>query len=219
MLSHIMLALSWLSPLSLLFGIVGAVKNRSSLKVLEQVITLFLLLFLAIDLYSRPIFDRFAGISNLSILAFYSLIEYVFLAMLYTRFFPTRTTRILKFISIVIFIIMLGPIIFKLLEVDFLEFQMYESVWAYFSILCFGLFFIYKVLTEQVQTSAQYRSLNGVIILYTSVQIFMTLTINFMVNTSVETAFFFWLIRLVVLVVFYLKLSQIIWQAGKKIAR
>jgi hypothetical protein len=93
---------------------------------------------------------------------------------------------------------------------------MYEGIIANVFCLFFGLFFIYQMLKGEIETTKQQRALNSIIIMYAGIQFFMALTINFMVNMEFEMVFFFWLIRLIALSIFYLKLSQIIWQTGKR---
>jgi len=211
--------LAWISPLSLSIGLLGAVKNRQFLTSLEKTIAFFLLIFVLIDFCSRYIVEWFGLTSNLTILSIYVLIEYLFISILYTRFFPTRKSKFLLYSAILGGLVILIFSLSKVAPIITLQFQMYEGLFANLFSLLFGLFFIYKIMIDEVESTKQQRSLNNIIIMYAGIQFFMALTINFMVNMEVELVFFFWLIRLIALTIFYLKLSQIIWQTGKKVAR
>ena len=177
------------------------------------------MIFCIIDFCSRYIVEWFNLESNLLLLSIYTVIEYLFLSILYTQYMPTKGEKPLQLIAISGGGLILITLFSKLAPINVLMFQMYDGLIANFFSLLFGLFFIYKVLSDGMESTKQQRSLNSIIIMYSGIQLFMALTINFMVNMEVELVFFFWLIRLIALSIFYLKLAHILWQTGKKVVQ
>lgn len=219
MLRELMIKLSWISPIILFIGILGIFFRWKTFGLFEWTISFFLLIFCIIDFCSRYILEWFNLESNLLLLSIYTVIEYLFLSILYTQFFPTKGERKLQLIAISGGILILITFFSKLAPLNVLMFQLYDGLIANLFSLLFGLFFIYKILAEGMKSTKQQRLLNSIIIMYSGIQLFMALTINFMVNMDVELVFFFWLIRLIALSIFYLKLAQIIWQTGKKVVQ
>lgn len=217
MLRELMVLISWVSPLVLLFGIIGALKEKQSLTAIKLVVTIFLGLFLLVDLSSRLLVEWFGFESNLFLISIYVLIEYVFLSILYNRFLPTKKSKPLLYATILGGAVISMFLISKLAPIIPLQFQMYEGLFANLFSLLFGLFFIYKILVDDLQASSQHKTLNSIVIMYAGIQFFMALTINFMVNMQVELVFAFWLIRLIALTIFYSKLSHILWLPGKRV--
>jgi hypothetical protein len=219
MYSDLMNVLSWISPLILVSGIVGAIVHWSNLSPIKSIITIFLVIFLGFDICSRYAQELFGLGNNLPFLSVYALVEFIFLSILYTRHLPTKKSKVLPFIAILGLVSILILSISILSPIIPLRFQMYEGIIANVFSLFFGLFFIYQMLNGGIETTKQQRALNNIIIMYSGIQFFMALTINFMVNIEFELVFFFWLVRLIALTIFYLILSQIIWQTGKMVTQ
>lgn len=219
MLDELMFILSWISPLALLSGIVGGLVYWRKLIRLEWMIVIFFSIFLVIDLYSRWIIRWLDEGSNLWVLSFYVFFEYVFISLTYVLFLPTSQSKQLKVFSTIGVLLIIIVSLASQYSISPALFQMYEGLLGHFFILLMGLFFMYQMLTDKIEPSQQQRNLNAVIVMFSSIHFFMALTINFMVNMDVEVVFFFWLVRLIVLTVFYLKFSQIIWKAGKRVIR
>jgi len=209
--------LSWVSPLTLLAGILGIFIYSRKFSLVEWTIALFLIISLGIDLFSRYAIDLFGFESNLFLISIYVLTEYIFLAILYNRFLPTKKSKPLLVATIFGGAVISFFLVSKLAPIIPVKFQMYEGLFANLFSLLFGLFFIYKILVDDLQASSQHRTLNSIVIMYAGIQFFMALTINFMVNMQVELVFAFWLIRLIALTIFYSKLSHILWLPGKRV--
>jgi hypothetical protein len=216
MLRELMVVLSWVSPLTLLAGVLGIFIYSRKFSIVEWTIALFLIISFGIDLFSRYAIDLFGFESNLFLISIYVLIEYIFLSIMYNRFLPTKKSKPLLYITLFGGTIISMFLISKLAPIIPKEFQMYEGLFANLFSLLFGLFFIYKILVDDLQASSQQKMLNNIVIMYAGIQFFMALTINFMVNVQVELVFAFWLIRLIALTIFYSKLSHILWLPGKR---
>jgi hypothetical protein len=219
MYNEIMMALSFLSPIALLMGILGAILQRKKLKRVHWFIFTFLFVSLLFDIASRFIMSWFELESNLSVFSLYVFVEYLFLGILYNRFFPTKNSKLLLYSTFVGggFIVLI--ILSNLAPIIPTHYQLYEGLVANLFSLFFGLFFIYKLLVNDLQISYQIKTLNNIVIMYSGIQFFMALTINFMVNMEVELVTTFWLIRLSVIILFYTKLSHILWQPGKTVTQ
>lgn len=217
MLNEIMLILSLLSPIILLFGIIGAIYRWNKLDSLHKFIFIFFLISLAIDLLSRIMIRWLNLNSNLSLFSFYILIEYIFLAILYNYYLLTRKYKLLIYLTLIGGVIIILLSLSKLAPIIPTQYQLYEGLVANFFTILFGLFLIYHILVDDLQTSSQLRTLNNIIILYAGIQFFMSLTVNFMVNMEVELVTTFWLIRLFAIIIFYSKLAHILWQPGRTV--
>lgn len=219
MYNEIMIALSLLSPIALVIGILGAILHRQKLKRVHWFIFTFLVTSLLFDIASRTLMSWFELESNLSVFSLYVFVEYLFLGILYNRFFPTKNSKFLFYSTCVGggFIVLI--ILSNLTPIIPTHYQLYEGLIANLFSLFFGLFFIYKLLVEDLKTSSQLKTLNNIVIMYAGIQFFMALTINFMVNMEVELVTTFWLIRLFAIILFYSKLSHILWQPGKMVTQ
>jgi hypothetical protein len=219
MYNDVMMSLSWLSPIALLLGILGAIVHRQKLKRIHWFIFTFLFISLLFDISSRIIMSWFKLDSNLSVFSLYVFVEYLFLGILYNQFFPTKSSKLLLYSTFIGGGIILLIMLSNLTPIIPTHYQLYEGLVANFFCLFFGLFFIYKLLVEDLKTSSQLKTLNNIVIMYAGIQFFMALTINFMVNMAVELVTTFWIIRLFATILFYTKLSHILWQPGKMVTQ
>lgn len=215
MLNDFMYSITLLSPITIIIGIVGAIIRRQKLNRIHWFIFTFLIISLLFDISTRIAIKWLHLESNLSIFSLYVFVEFLFLGILYNHFFPTKKSKLLRYATFVgggiIFLLMLS----NLAPIVPSQYQLYEGLVANFFCLFFGLFFIYKLLVDDLQSSSQIKGLNSIVIMYAGIQFFMALTINFMVNMEVELVTAFWGIRLLAILLFYSKLSSILWQPGK----
>lgn len=212
-----MMLFSWISPIALTAGVIGAVLHWSKLSTIHKFIFIFICTSLVIDIISRYAMKWFNLDSNLSIFSIYVFVEYFFLGVLYNHFFPTKKSKLLLYTTLFGGGIIVLLLFSKLAPVVLSKFQFYEGLVANFFGLFFGLFFIYKLLVDDLNATSQIKSLNSMIIMYAGIQFFMALTINFMVNMKVELVTTFWLIRLLAITIFYSKLSYTLWKPGKMV--
>lgn len=215
MLNDLMFCLSWSAPIILLLGTTLVIANYSKLTFKNRAIGCFFCVFLLIDLFSRYIQKLTELDSNLHLLSWSAIVEFVLFAWLYSRFFITSRYRFVKWFLNFIGLMLLINLVSISSNIEFSGFQAYDRLLVDGVIMLLGLFYIYAALdnNDHVDKSEQYT--NIFILLYVTVDLFMSLTINFMINASIPLVFFFWLFRLAFMLLLYLNLIHGIWQNGK----
>ncbi|UTW61503.1 hypothetical protein KFE98_16010 [bacterium SCSIO 12741] len=212
-----MVWLSWASPISLLLGILSAIRWGFRLDDQNRVVLVFLILFLIIDQCSRFIEQWFSMLNNLHFLSWSAWIEFAFFSILYTRFFVTRKFGYLKWVLSGIGILLLVHLLSRSFYVELEQFQLYDRLLVDGVVMLLGLLYLFVVLDSRKMVERAEQVTNIFILFYAAVDLFMSLTVNFMVNAGLSFVFVFWLIRLVFLVALYINLAQGIWHNGRSL--
>lgn len=97
----------------------------------------------------------------------------------------------------------------------FNSFQVYGNVLYNLIILSFSLSYFIRVLVRGINPKRHDLILNSTILIYFSFDSVISLSSNFLINEHLDLVAPFWLIRTVLLQLFYLSLIHFSWQIGK----
>lgn len=98
---------------------------------------------------------------------------------------------------------------------DIVSFQPYSKVVSSFIIVLFALFNFYEALKKEFVESLKNHYLNSIILVYFSLNIFLLLPINFLINAKVAITIYIWTVYLFTTIFFYVSLSFYLWKNGR----
>ena len=173
-----------------------------------------MVLMLGIDLASR-----FLGGSgnNLIILPLFSLIELAFFVFFYNKYLLNKANKILAGIGVAgaLFIVaeILQYFVFNTLNVK--QFQPYAKVADNFIVIIMALVFFYQKMNSYSETKWDNFKLNIAILIFFTFNTIIFLPFNFLINESSGVKHYFWIGNLVMLLLFYIYLTSLIWKNGR----
>jgi len=222
MLNTVMTYLTLIAPAVLTVGVIIGLKNYHKSGGKERLIIIYLVLALLLEITSRYWF--LTSNHNLYILSLSTFIEFAFFSILYQKFFFIESKKWITYglvgfsFYIVYTLITLSINISGIngSESDFNEFNLYHRLISDSVILLLSFLYIKETLTSESIIPLREYTTNTIIILYLIVDMFMSLTIKFMVNENVSLVFFFWALRLVFLLLLYVNLILTVWQNGRQ---
>lgn len=206
---------SWCSPLILIIGVALGSYYYTSLDKKELLVFWFLISSLIIDLFSR-FQGWFMSHNNLTFFSLSAIVELVFFSTFYLKHLLHKEIKYLNFILLGCGIIILLNFGVYYFDFKIKEFQSFDRFFVNLVILCFSILFLKQQLTSQRDVLTSNSVINTFVLLYITVDIFIALTMNFMVNADINIVTFFWLLRLTFLILLYANLSYTIWQNGKR---
>jgi len=211
-----MFALSLISPLILLIGTVLGIVRSARNSAQEWIIWGFLVTALTIEGLSLAAAYS-PSENNLHFLSFSTFFEFVFFSVLYVYFFLQKRRNWLIWVLSGIALILLIPLFSMTIIADLTKFHLYDRLLADWVLLLLSLLFL-KDLLNDAKDVPKHRQFSSIIIsFYLVVDMFMALTINFMVNEAPTLVTAFWLIRLAASLTLYSNLTYLIWLNGKKL--
>lgn len=152
---------------------------------------------------------------NLFLLPIYSFAELAIFSTIYLRFFIKKKTFILKGLL---------ALAHGLIILDFLllcdlfnakSFYAFSKVIADIAIILLCLRYYRMILKEEAPIDKELLLLNSVFIGYFSINSIIFLSINFLVNESLDLVTPFWVLNALSALFLYLFLTYMIWQHGK----
>lgn len=207
--------ISAISPVVLLIGVIAGIIYFKQLKASYRLVVIYLAICLVTDLFCR-FWGYFSDLKyNLFLIPIFGFLELVVFSILYYRYiFRNKSNSLLLFIA-AMFLLILSEIAFasKLFHRE--TFHSYGKVIADASVVFFCLLYYWKVFKGQIPINSEYNLLNAVVFVYYSVNLFIFLAVNFLVNAKLTFVIFFWAVNLISMVLFYLILIYLIWQNGK----
>lgn len=211
---HFSKALILGSPITLSIGVCVGLILFKRLNGLHKSILLYLALMLSVDVTSR-----FMGSSgnNLIVLPIFSLIELSFFVFFYNKYLLSRPNKILIGIGIAgaLFIIaeILQYFVFNTLNVK--QFQPYAKVADNFIVIIMALVFFYQKMNSYSETKWDNFKLNIAILVFFTFNTIIFLPFNFLINESSGVKFYVWTGNLIILLLFYIYLTSLIWKNGR----
>lgn len=214
--------LTLVAPAILIVGVFLGIKNYSKSGSKEKLIIYYLVLALVLEITSR--YSILATNHNLYILSISTIIEFVFFSILYQKFFFIEPNKWISYGLILFSFYIIYTLIILSLDIPgainpetaFNEFNLYHRLLSDSVILLLSFLYIKETLTSESIIPLQEYTTNTIIILYLIVDMFMSLTIKFMVNENLSLVFFFWALRLVFLLLLYVNLILTVWQNGRQ---
>jgi hypothetical protein len=214
--------LTLVAPAILIVGVILGLRNYSKSGSKEKLIILYLIVALILEIISR--YSILATNHNLYILSISTLIEFIFFSILYQKFFFIEPIKWINYGLIIFSSYLVYTLIVLSLDIPgainpetaFNEFNLYHRLLSDSVILLLSFLYIKETLTSESIIPLQEYTTNTIIILYLIVDMFMSLTIKFMVNENLSLVFFFWTLRLVFLLLLYVNLILKVWQNGRQ---
>jgi len=206
---------SFVSPIVLLIGIIVGLLYFSQLNTTYRLITAYLSICLVMDILCRYLGAYSHLKYNLFMIPIFGFLElFIFSFLYYSKILRSNSKPLLLFIATMHLLILI-EIVFALKSFHKESFQSYGKVIADAAILYFCLLYYWKVVKGQIPLDSEYNILTALIFIYYSVNLFIFLAVNFLVNEKISVVIFFWAVNLISLVLFYLALIYLIWQNGK----
>lgn len=155
--------------------------------------------------------------NNLFMFPLFSLIELVFMTILFTHTFFETSIKLRRFAYSLAGIGMLY-IIYELLSVDYFSsysFQTYSRVLSAFIIVifCFCHFFYELTGSDKIDTTKTMIS-SGLLIFYT-MNVILLLPMNFLTSQGHPVVFYFWFVYYLFILLYYAFITYILWKSGK----
>lgn len=204
-LDNIMLVLFYISIVLLTFGIISW-----GLKAFRYQIYCgfgYFLILLLFEIVSYLFSDN-----NLFLLSISSFANFAFL--IYFYFKHLLDIKFNKAIPIILLGIV--PMIVSLvLGYNFQNFQSYDRALYSFAIMLLSLYYFYWLLNENKKASKESIILNSFVLLFFSIDTFLAVGTNYLVNENLMLVAWFWFFRAVFLQLYYGSLIYYSWQIGK----
>lgn len=211
-----MVMLSKSSPIVLLCGVLIGGYFFKSLSQKNRLVFYFLISFLILDIISRNLMQWFRVESNLFLFSCAAFLEFILFTILYTKYFITKQVPYLYQSLILIGTLLLVHLIGLTIKIDLKQFELFDRLLVDAIIMTLGMIHLYQTLGKLEKCIKAEQKLNVIILLYFTVDFFISLTINFMVNNDRSLVIYFWIVRLLFLIILYSFLILEIWKNGKQ---
>lgn len=203
-----------LSPIVLSMGLFFGIKRYKYLDKLHKCIFFYLSVMLVLEILIRVL--QLINNNNLVILPVYSLIELILLSYFYNKYLFSKPNKLLIALSIAGCSFIIAEIfqyfIFNTLDVK--QFQPYAKVADNFIVILFALLFFYQKMRDFKETRWDNFRLNIAILVFFTFNTIIFLPLNFMINESSGVKYYFWTGNVVMLILFYIYLTSLIWKNG-----
>lgn len=207
--------ISAISPVVLLTGVIAGITYFKQLKASYRLVVIYLAICLVTDLLYRFLGYYSHLKYNLFLIPIFGFLELVVFSILYYRYIFLNKNKSLLLLMAAMLLLILSEIVFVSELFHRETFHSYGKVIADASIVYFCLLYYWKVFKGQIPVNSEYNLLNAVVFAYYSVNLFIFLPVNFLVNAKLTFVIFFWAVNLISMVLFYLLLIYLIWQNGK----
>jgi hypothetical protein len=214
--NEVVIGFSFLVSLVLLVGCIFGGINYSKNPSVSRWIFWYFVASLGLDIVSRYMGFFSSHGNNLFLFSVNALIDLIFFARLYIRFFQTNYKLLLQVVSVLVGTIVTANMAFHGDTIFVASFQAYDKL------LCDGVIFIMALISMldllrgKGELKKEILRLNIVVLLYFSLDMLMSLIMNFLVNSELKYFLaYFWLLRLALLITLYIILIHTLWQTGK----
>lgn len=152
--------------------------------------------------------------SNLFWLPIYSFVELAVFSTIYLRFF-LKGEKIIQGLLVLAHALILLDFLFLCDLFNAKTFYAFSKVIADIAIVLLCLRYYWAILKEEMPIDKELLLLNSVFIGYFSINSIIFLSINFLVNESLDLVTPFWILNALSALFLYLFLTYMIWQHGK----
>jgi len=150
--------------------------------------------------------------NNLFMLSISSFVNFAFLTYFYCAYFFKKSIK--KIIPIIL-IGTIPMIISLILGYSFQNFQSYDRALYSFAIMLLSLYYFYWILNENEKASRESIILNSFVLLFFSIDTFLAVGTNYLINENLMLVAWFWFFRAIFLQLYYGSLIYYSWQIGK----
>lgn len=170
----------------------------------------FFILFM-VELFSKKI-GVLLGNNNLILFSFSCLIHFIFLTLIYAKYFfnikRKHTLAIILIGSIPLFVFNTNWI------PDSIKFESYDRALYSLIFVIYSLTYFYQ--TIKTTPLRNYGLiLNASVLIFFSLDVFLAVGTNYLINENLTLVSWFWTIRALFLQLFYVSLIHFIWKDGK----
>lgn len=202
--------LTYASPIILLIGICIGIYYFKYLHYIYRVLYFFLSANLGIDLLSRYLASM--SHNNLFLFIVISLVELVSFSFIY--YYIIKKKKIIGLITVIGF----GYVLTETFSTNFqniFTFQSYSKVVTSFLIVLMVLIYFTEVLSREYKISIPLINLNLLIMAYFTLELILLLPLNFLINSNQESIYYLWLLRTLILLIFYIIIIHFLWNHGR----
>lgn len=202
---------TWLVPLLLSLICYSTAKYYKLLKPYQKVIYIFLLISLSVDLLSR--FWSFAFAQNLEFISIFAIIEVIIFYIFYYKILSSTNHLLGNILTIfALAYLCLDMLLFQTNRLT--DYQTYTRSVSSLYIVLSGLLYYKKIYSEYTRDK-ELLQLNGILLLYYSLNFILYLPINYIINVSVAINISLWIFKIILLLIFYLYLWKHLMNYGK----
>ncbi|MFT5646455.1 MAG: hypothetical protein ACI976_001137 [Aureispira sp.] len=152
---------------------------------------------------------------NLFLLPIYSFVELFIFSIIYLRFFLKGEKRILQGLLLLAHGLILLDFLFLCDLFNAKTFYAFSKVVADLSIILLCLRYYWTILKEDTPINKELLLLNSIFVGYFSINSILFLSINFLVNESLDLVTPFWVLNALSALFLYSFLTYMIWQHGR----
>jgi hypothetical protein len=206
---------SCLSPITLMIGLIVGLLYLRYISKDYRLLIFYLAVAFIMDLLFRY-FGYYSDMKyNLFLIPIFGFFELAVFSYLYYKYIlKSVSTGLLVFIAIMLLLIISE--IFSINELFRIKtFQSFGKVIADVAIIWFCLLYYWEVFNGKIAVKSKYGLLNAAILIYFSINLVLSLPINFLVNEKLNLVIFFWVVNLISMLLFYFLLIYLIWQDGR----
>lgn len=213
---YIIIYLSWFSPVLLSLGVILGLTKLSKLKNEDQLIVLFFLTALFVDLLSRYYGYISDNKNNLFFLQINSLFELSFFSVLLNKHL-VKLNR--QWIAYLLFGIIASVQIYQIAFTDtstLYSFELYGKFLTglYIITLCF-IYFINLIKKDEISEVNSNLNLIIVISIWALIDLFISLIVNYLINGQLNYIIYFWILRMFAYLMLYSHFILKIWKTGR----
>ncbi|CDT34228.1 membrane hypothetical protein [Sphingobacterium sp. PM2-P1-29] len=202
---------TWLVPLLLSLMCYSIAKYYKLLKPYQKVIYIFLLISLSVDLLSR--FWSFAFAQNLEFISIFAIIEVIIFYIFYYKILSSTNHLLGNILTIfALAYLCLDMLLFQTNRLT--DYQTYTRSVSSLYIVVSSLLYYKKIYSEYTRDK-ELLQLNGILLLYYSLNFILYLPINYIINVSVAINISLWIFKIILLLIFYLYLWKHLMNYGK----
>lgn len=202
---------TWLVPLLLSLMCYSIAKYYKVLKPYQKVIYIFLLISLSVDLLSR--FWSFAFAQNLEFISIFAIIEVIIFYIFYYKILSSTNHLLGNILTIfALAYLCLDMLLFQTNRLT--DYQTYTRSVSSLYIVVSSLLYYKKIYSEYTRDK-ELLQLNGILLLYYSLNFILYLPINYIINVSVAINISLWIFKIILLLIFYLYLWKHLMNYGK----
>lgn len=211
--NEVMHIVVYLSPVTLLTGVVlGAIRYTRTAPV-GRWIFYYLVVMFCFEV-AASYWGNNAN-NNLFLLSLNGIVDLVFFSLLYVKHFHVSSKVFLLGISCLVGTGVLTTILFNGSHKMIAEFQLYDKVACDGVLFVYALISMFDLLKGKGELKREIVRVNVAVLLYYSLDMLISLIINFLVNAGFNFLVYFWFLRLALLITLYIILIYTLWQTGK----
>ncbi len=200
--------LRYFSIICLALGIIMYLKKfRES----HHEIGIYLIILILFECFSKKVGTLLGN--NLIIFLASSFFHFCFLTQIYfNHFFKIKSSWKWSLIAVGAIPFIMQSV--SLYNIDTNEFQSYDRAAYDLLIVIYTLLIYLKIARQKIWTKGL-LFLNGAILLFFGLDIFLAISTNFLINQSLSVVSWFWMLRAICLQLFYVSLIYYLWNNGK----